>query len=68
MEGNFYARRRLGLLRELMGFVGVDPRRFHMSWVSASEGYKWKEVVEKTVEDAREAGPFEGFRRRRINW
>jgi F420-non-reducing hydrogenase iron-sulfur subunit len=68
MEGNYYARRRLGMLKDLLEFVGVDPRRFHMSWVSASEGQKWKEVVEKTVEDAREAGPFEGFRRQQIDW
>ncbi len=68
MEGNYYARRRLGMLKDLLEFVGVDPRRFHMSWVSASEGHKWKEVVEKTVEDAREAGPFEGFKRRQIDW
>ena len=68
MEGNFFARRRLGMLKDLMEFVGVDPKRFHMSWVSASEGHKGKEVVEKTVEDAREAGPFEGFRRRQIDW
>ncbi len=68
MEGNFHARRRLGMLKDLMEFVGVDPKRFHMSWVSASEGEKWKDVVEKTVEDAREAGPFEGFRRRQIDW
>jgi len=68
MEGNFYARRRFGMLKDLMEFIGVDPRRFHMSWVSASEGHKWKEVVGKTVEDAREAGPFEGFRRRQIDW
>ncbi|NLY38340.1 MAG: hydrogenase iron-sulfur subunit [Firmicutes bacterium] len=68
MEGYYYARRRLGLLKELLSFVGVDPRRFQMSWVSASEGQKWKEVVEKTVADVRAAGSFEGFRRRRINW
>ena len=68
MEGNFYARRRLAILKDLMDFVGVDPRRFHMSWVSASEGHKWKEVVEETVNDAREAGPFTGFRRRQIDW
>ncbi len=36
MEGNYYARRRLGMLKDLMEFVGVDPKRFHMSWVSAS--------------------------------
>ncbi|MFY9411406.1 MAG: hydrogenase iron-sulfur subunit, partial [Dethiobacteria bacterium] len=40
MEGNFYARRRLKLLKELLEFTGVDPRRFNMSWVSASEGHK----------------------------
>ncbi len=68
MEGNFYARRRLGILKELLAFVGVDPRRFHLSWVSASEGYQWKEVVQQAVDGAREAGPFEGFRRRRIEW
>ena len=68
MEGNFYARRRLKLLKELLEFIGVDPRRFNMSWVSASEGHKWKEVVEKAVEDARAAGPFDQFRRRQIGW
>ena len=68
MEGNMYARRRFGLIKELMEFVGVDPRRIHMSWVSASEGGKWQEVVEKIVEDVREAGPFEQFKRDKINW
>ncbi|NLA26535.1 MAG: hydrogenase iron-sulfur subunit [Firmicutes bacterium] len=68
MEGNFYARRRFKLLKELLEFTGVDPRRFNMSWVSASEGHKWKEVVEKSVEDAVAAGPFDQFRRRQIGW
>jgi len=68
LEGNMYARRRFGLIKELMEFVGVDPRRIHMSWVSASEGGKWKDVVEKVVEDVREAGPFEQFKRDKINW
>lgn len=68
MEGNYYARRRLGMLKDLLEFTGVDPRRFHMSWVSASEGHKWQEVVEKCVEEAREAGPFSGFRRGQIDW
>ncbi len=68
MEGNLYTRRRLGILKELLSFIGIDPRRFNVSWVSASEGNKWKEVVQKAVDDAREAGPFNGFRRRRIGW
>ncbi len=68
LEGNYYARRRLGLMRELLEYVGVDPRRFHMSWVSASEGHKWKDVVEEVVEKTKEVGPFDQFRRNKINW
>ncbi len=68
MEGNMFARRRLGLLKDMLEFVGVDPRRFQMSWVSASEPHKWKEVVEKLVGETRELGPFEQFQRNMINW
>jgi F420-non-reducing hydrogenase iron-sulfur subunit len=68
MEGNYYARRRFTLMKELLDYVGVDPKRFHMSWVSASEGNKWKDVVGSVVEEAREAGPFEQFQRNKINW
>jgi coenzyme F420-reducing hydrogenase delta subunit len=68
MEGNYYARRRFTLMKDLLEYVGVDPKRFHMSWVSASEGAKWKEVVETTVNEAKEVGPFEQFQRNTINW
>ena len=68
MEGNLYTRRRLGLLKALLSFIGVDPRRFQVSWVSASEGEKWKEIVQKMVDEVREAGPFDEFRRKRIGW
>lgn len=68
MEGNFFARRRFALLKEMLQFMGIDPKRFHMSWVSASEGAKWQEVVDGVVENVREAGPFEQFRRNKINW
>jgi F420-non-reducing hydrogenase iron-sulfur subunit len=68
IEGNYYARRRFTLMKELLDYVGVDSQRFNMSWVSASEGGKWKDVVEEVVGKAREVGPFEQFRRNKINW
>ena len=68
MEGNFYARRRFTMMKELLEYVGVDPKRFHMSWVSASEGAKWKDVVTSVVEEAKEVGPFNQFQRAKINW
>jgi F420-non-reducing hydrogenase iron-sulfur subunit len=56
-EGNYYARRRMLMLFKLLEFVGVDPRRVQMSWVSASEGPKWAEVVEAVTEDIKSLGP-----------
>ncbi len=68
LEGNFFARRRFMLMRKLLEHVGVDPGRVNMSWVSASEGAKFKDVVDDVVAKAKEAGPMDQFRRRQINW
>jgi F420-non-reducing hydrogenase iron-sulfur subunit len=68
LEGNYFARRRFMLMRKLLEHVGVDPGRVNMSWVSASEGAKFKEVIDETVAMAKEAGPMDQFRRRQLNW
>lgn len=57
LEGNYHARRKLTLLKDLLEFVGVDPKRFQVSWVSASEGHKFAEVVTKFTERVKELGP-----------
>jgi coenzyme F420-reducing hydrogenase delta subunit len=60
--GNYHARRRFVVLRELAGFLGIDLQRLTFSWVSASEGGKWREVVDDATERARAAGPFNAYR------
>ncbi len=57
VSGNYNARRKLTAFRELLAFMGIDPRRFQMSWVSAAEGAKWAEVVRDLTELARSLGP-----------
>jgi coenzyme F420-reducing hydrogenase delta subunit len=57
-NGNYYARRRMMMLRKLLEFMGIDPRRVQMSWVSASEGRKWAQVVNEATEEIRRLGPF----------
>lgn len=44
-EGNFYARRRLEVLKKFLPFIGIDNRRFTYQWVSASETQKWQNLV-----------------------
>lgn len=57
IEGNYHARRKLTLLRDLLEYMGIDPRRFQISWVSASEGAKFANVVDRFAEQIRELGP-----------
>lgn len=57
-SGNYHARRRMLMLRKLLEFMGVDPRRVQMSWVSASEGHKWAQVVAEVTKEIKGLGPF----------
>ena len=60
--GNYHARRRFAVAREIFDFMGIDPRRITPPWVSASEGGKWAEVVNDTTARVREIGPFTAYR------
>ena len=60
--GNFHARRRWTFFRSLLDFMGIDPTRLHFSWVSASEGKKWVEVVDGVIDEVRKQGPFEKYK------
>ncbi|MCH3993966.1 MAG: hydrogenase iron-sulfur subunit [Prevotella sp.] len=61
-SGNFHARRRWIVFRNLLDFMGIDVRRITFSWVSAAEGAKWADVVNKTVDEIRELGPYTEYR------
>jgi F420-non-reducing hydrogenase iron-sulfur subunit len=61
-SGNYHARRRFATFRELASFIGINPDRMTFSWVSASEGAKWRDVVNDTVSRVRALGPFTAYR------
>lgn len=61
--GNFHARRRWMVLRGLLEYLGVDVRRIKFSWVSAGEGAKWAELVNDTVGEVRELGPYADYKK-----
>ena len=63
LKGNLYARRNLRLLHSLLEYVGIEPERFQMSWVSASEGSKFADVVKSVVEKVKKLGPNTKLRR-----
>ncbi len=58
-SGNFHARRRFMVFRDLLEFVGVDERRITFSWVSAAEGAKWADLVNQVTDQIRALGPYD---------
>ena len=59
--GNYHARRRWILFRGLLDLVGIDSTRLQFSWVSASEGRKWVDVINEVTDKVRAKGPFTGY-------
>ena len=54
LTGNFYARRRFNVLKRLLSIAGIDPRRVHFTWVSASEGGRFAQVIQEVTELTKE--------------
>jgi coenzyme F420-reducing hydrogenase delta subunit len=63
IKGNFYARRRIQLLKKLMDYIGVDDRRFKMSWVSAAEGAKFTQIIRDFTSELQPLGPQDQLKR-----
>ena len=64
IEGNFYARRRIALVKELLEFIGLESQRFQMSWVSAAEGVKYTQVIKDFVQELKPLGKQTKLRRK----
>lgn len=55
--GNYYARRRFALLRKILETFELDPQRFRLSWISASEGQRFSHVTKEFAEHVKKLGP-----------
>jgi len=65
LEGNYLARRRFGILKGLLDYVGIEEGRVQFAWVSASEGGKFAHVVAEVAESVRALGPAQRLMRAR---
>jgi len=57
LEGNFFARRRFTVLKKMLTTVGIENDRVQFTWVSASEGNRFADVVREVSEKIMELGP-----------
>ncbi|MCJ2557301.1 MAG: hydrogenase iron-sulfur subunit, partial [Candidatus Thermoplasmatota archaeon] len=56
-KGNYYAERRMKLARRLIEKAGIDPRRFMLEWISASEGARFASTMSDFTSLIRGMGP-----------
>ena len=57
LEGNYKAAKRMFYMKRVLRSLGFDDRRVRMTFVSASEGAKWAEVVTDMIKTINELGP-----------
>jgi coenzyme F420-reducing hydrogenase delta subunit len=51
ISGNLAARRKFALLKNFLNYIGIESGRVHFSWISASEGNRFAQLINKVVKD-----------------
>jgi F420-non-reducing hydrogenase iron-sulfur subunit len=57
INGNHRTAKRIPVLRNMLGYVGINPDRLRLDWVSAAEAPRFAQVTEEFVDTVRELGP-----------
>jgi F420-non-reducing hydrogenase iron-sulfur subunit len=57
LEGNLKAEARKEAIELLLEDMGIEPERFRLEWVSASEATRFADVVKDMVEQVSQLGP-----------
>ncbi|MFO7785904.1 MAG: hydrogenase iron-sulfur subunit [Thermodesulfobacteriota bacterium] len=59
INGNYKARRRVALLKEVLAQYGIEEDRLWLRWIGASEGNVFAETVKEMTEKVKALGPTE---------
>lgn len=58
--GNVLAEKRVEMLRDLLGQLGIRSERLGLEWISAAEGRRFAEAITDFVSKIRGMGPLNG--------
>jgi coenzyme F420-reducing hydrogenase delta subunit len=57
IKGNYYARRKFALIKNLLEFIGLEPGRVQFSWISSAESTKFAAVARDVTKTIQALGP-----------
>ncbi len=56
-KGNFITAKRIAVMKELIQFIGISPKRLRLEWIATSESNKFAKVVTEFTEEITQLGP-----------
>jgi len=57
IDGNMKAEMRARYIKMCLEEIGLEPERFRLEWVSASEGVRFAQLIKEFTETVRKIGP-----------
>ncbi len=57
LEGNYMAAKRVAMLKKLLAFSGIDPKRLRVEWLSPAEAPTLVRVVTEFSREVKALGP-----------
>jgi len=65
--GNYKARRRVILVKNMLSQLGIEPERLRLEWISASEAPKFQSTINGFINEITELGPLKSKEKARSN-
>ncbi len=56
-RGNYITSKRIAIMKEMLQFIGLSPKRLRLEWVATSEGNKLAQVISDFSEEMFQIGP-----------
>jgi F420-non-reducing hydrogenase iron-sulfur subunit len=57
LKGNYMTLKRMKFMEGLLSFVGYNPERLRLEWISAAEGIRFAEVIRDFTNKVKALGP-----------
>lgn len=57
IDGNYKARRRIALIKNIFRTLGLEEERIWLKWIGADESKKFAETIAEMTEEMRKLGP-----------
>ena len=64
-KGNYITAKRVAVMKDLLGFLGLSPKRIRLEWIATSESKKFANVMSEFTQEITQLGPSP---MRKVSW